>query len=193
MSELTGLREKISEVLKAKSVPNFDFLPQEEVKVFITALKNFPKLLPYFEIKAKKEDLEKWALIYISLHNLFHEIFENHKIEEKELASTLKIFLETENLLSQNQKELLTSSYALLAIESLNLHHELPYLISEKIILGESYFFGVFEPSLWGTKIESEKLLEVVKNVNKKFEEGDIQKLIEAYKNFKFDILKFKF
>jgi len=192
MSKLISLRERINEVLRAKSLPSFDFLPQEEAQIFITALKNFPKLLPYFEIKAKKEDLERWALIYISLHNLFHEIFESDEIVKKEIASTLKIFLETENLLSQNQKELLASSYTLLAIESLNLGHELHYFISEKIILGESYFFGVFEPSLWGTKIQNEKLLEVVKNINKKFEEGNIQKLIEAYKNFKFDIFKLK-
>jgi len=193
MSELTSLKEKISEVLKAKTVPNFDFLPPEEAKVFIAALKNFHKLLPYFEIKTKKEDLEKWALIYLSLHNLFHEVFENYKIEEKEIVSTLKIFLETESLLNQNQKELLIHSYGLLSIEALNLHHELPYLISEKIILGESYFFGVFEPSLWGTKIKSEKLLEVIKNINKKLENGGIQQLIKSYKNFKFDILKIKF
>ncbi|GBD34578.1 hypothetical protein HRbin35_00311 [bacterium HR35] len=172
---------------------NFNFIPKEEAKFFLASLKNINKVKGYFELnELSKEEIEKWSIIFLLLHDFFHSLADDSSIEKLETKITPQMFVASSEILNENQKLKLASAYILLGIETLNNFHHSPYFISEKIVLGESYFQGVFEPSLWGVKINHSKFFEVTQKLNKKIETESLERLIANYKNFKFDVLKLK-
>jgi len=197
MKHLTSIRDFLLNVISSSEKGsldlNFNFIPKEEAKFFLTSLKNLNKIKGYFELTdLSKEEIEKWSIIFLLLHDFFHSLDNNQSIEKLETKITSQMFVISNEILNENQKLKLASSYVLLAIETLNNFHHSPYFISEKIVLGESYFQGVFEPSLWGIKINHAKFFEVNQKLNKKIENESFESLINNYKNFKFDILKLK-
>jgi len=160
-------------------------IPQEELQIFTQSLKNLHEILHFFDMReTNPQELERWALIYILLHDLFHQFYTSPEIHYLETQITTKIFKESENVLTKEQKQALQTSYLLLALNSLKTHHHSLYLISEKIILGEGYFYGIFEPSLWGQKINHQAFEEVIKSLTNKLEKDSLEKLFEKYKNF---------
>ncbi|MER3570221.1 MAG: hypothetical protein C4348_01255 [Patescibacteria group bacterium] len=193
------LKNTIEEILKLKNIDNenylknlsFNFLPQKEGLIFTSALKDLKRIKNYLEIKDNLEEVTKWGLIYIALHNLYHQHHQKENIHLLELETTLPIFLEIENLLNEEEKRKLQLAYISLAINSLRIDHKNDYLISEKIVLGEGYFYGVFELGIWGWKFNKNNFDLTIKNLVEKLEKNEIEKLIEKYKNLTHDLLNF--
>lgn len=173
------------------SDPHFklDFLPQEEAKVFLSSFPLFDNILFKFDILKltfDKEEIKKWALIYLALHNLFHEKYNKiygSDLTKLEIYSTAPLFLDTKDLLEVDFQKL-TYAYFLLGSSSLKTNHSLPYLISEKLILGEFIALGNLEESLWGYQLKTNSMPEVAKNILEKTEKDRIHHLIKKYQNF---------
>lgn len=172
---------------------NFSSIPEKELRAFFEGLKNLPKITSSFELKnLSKEDLERGSLTYLFIHDLYHKSIKGDNLLLLETEITLLSFKEIENVLNNNQKSLIQSSYLLLSLATLNNFHQLEHLISEKIILGESYFYGVFDISLWGYRIDNQKFSEVIENLYQKLKNNSLDKIINRYKNFVPDLSKLK-
>lgn len=170
---------------------NLQYIPEEELKLFINSLKEFHKnLLKFSKPNLQKQDLEKWILIYLYTHNLFHsQIQENESNDliKTELITTAPIFKIAKETLKEDDYIKLTFSYFLLGLTALQINHSLEYLISEKLILGEFVSVGGLEKSIWGLKFKHNVLLEVVDNLLDKIKRDRINLLVKKYRNITFD------
>lgn len=187
--EILELRNLVSK----KNFPvNFSNIPEQELKAFLDGIKKIKYISNNFELEEiSKDELEKWGLGYLLIHDLFHKSFQNDNLYILETEITLQTFEESKKILTEKEIKSLEVGYLLLSLASLETHHSLEYLISEKIIIGESYFYGVFSISLWGYKFDNKKFEEVISNLLRKLKDGSIEKLIQRYKNLVPDFLKF--
>jgi hypothetical protein len=178
---------------KADSQENcfdFSFLPQDEVKTFLASLNNLPKYLVNFvSPKLDKNEVQKWALIYLALHNLWHSEINHQDIAKLEIFTTAPIFHSTQNILSEEDLVKISFTYFLLGFSALKINHSLDYLISEKLILGEFVALGGIEKSIWGLKFKPEIMPSVAKNIQEKTEKDRHHFLLKKYKNLVFDFL----
>lgn len=195
--------KKTTEIIKLvltkseKNINNFniDALPKEEAKVFVSALKMIPNFLikldnSYFDIR--RDEIEKWAMIYINLHNLFHSEYNDYNdsdINKFEILTTVPVWINLPELISPQEQKKINLAYFLLGISALKINHDLENLISEKIILGEFIAFGGIEEGMWGLKLKDEIFPTVAKNVLEKTERNNHNHLVKKYKNFIFDFL----
>ncbi len=177
-----------------KNINNFsiDALPKEEAKVFVSALKMAPNFLikldhSYFDIR--RDEIEKWAVIYINLHNLFHSEYNDSDINKLEILTTVPIWTNLPELIAPQEQRKINLAYFLLGLSALKINHNLENLISEKIILGEFLAFGGIEKGIWGLKLKDEILPNVVKNILEKTQKNNHHQLVKKYKNFIFDFL----
>lgn len=187
--EILELRNLVSK----KNFPvNFSNIPEQELKAFLDGIKKIKYISNNFELEEiSKDELEKWSLGYLLIHDLFHKSFQNDNLYILETEITLQTFEESKKILTEKEIKSLEVGYLLLSLASLETYHSLEYLISEKIIIGESYFYGVFSISLWGYKFDNKKFEEVISNLLRKLKDGSIEKLIQRYKNLVPDFLKF--
>jgi len=187
--EILELRNLVSK----KNFPvNFSNIPEQELKAFLDGIKKIKYISNNFELEEiSKDELEKWGLGYLLIHDLFHKSFQNDNLYILETEITLQTFEESKKILTEKEIKSLEVGYLLLSLASLETYHSLEYLISEKIIIGESYFYGVFSISLWGYKFDNKKFEEVISNLLRKLKDGSIEKLIQRYKNLVPDFLKF--
>lgn len=166
-----------------------DFLPQQEAKVFLSSFSLLDDIFAKFDIlkiNFNKAEIKKWALVYLSLHNLFHEEYNkiyNNDLTKLEIYSTAPIFLETKNL-ADNDFQKLVYGYFLLGSAALKINHSLENLISEKLILGEFFAFGGVDQSIWGYELKTDLIREIAKNILEKTEKDRINYLIKKYQNF---------
>ena len=166
------------------------YLPQEEAKIFLASLNNLNQYLVKFDSPIlDKESTKKWALIYLSLHNLLHSENSQQDITKLEVFTTAPIFELTKKVLNENDFEKLCFAYFLLGLSSLKINHSLEYLISEKLILGEFVTIGGIEKGIWGLKFKYQFLPETAKNVFSKVQNDRHNFLLQKYKNYVFDFL----
>jgi hypothetical protein len=171
---------------------NVDKLPQAEVNVFINALKLVPELITKFDpryFKFNKEEIERWSIIYLNIHNLFHSEINENEIEKLEILTTAPIFIEVTKIIPPEDQEKLNAAYFILGVAALKINHKLEHLISEKIILGEFISLGGIEESIWGLKLNHQILTSVAKNILEKTENNNHYCLVKRYKNFILDYL----
>lgn len=188
------LKIHLDKFVKNKNIEEFniDKLPESEANIFINALKLLPELATKFDhnyFKLTKEEIQRWAIIYLNLHNLFHAEINENEIKKLEILTTAPIFIEVAKIIPQEDQEKLYKSYFLLGGAALKINHKLEHLISEQIILGEFISLGGLERSIWGLKLNSHLLLEVTKNVLEKTQKDHHHYLIKRYKNFILDQL----
>jgi hypothetical protein len=173
-----------------KDYLNFASLPQDEAKVFLACLNNLPKyLINFVSPKLDKNEVQKWGLIYLALHNLWHSEINHQDITKLEIFTTAPIFHSTQNILSEEDLAKLSFTYFLLGFSALKINHSLDYLISEKLILGEFVALGGIEKSIWGLKFKPEIMPSVAKNIQEKTEKDRHHFLLKKYKNLVFDFL----
>ncbi|BCX15495.1 MAG: hypothetical protein KatS3mg097_387 [Candidatus Parcubacteria bacterium] len=192
--------EKVKKIFETK-ISNYDlndesfaYIPNEEMKIFLQTIKNMPKTISKFNLKdlqLSHQEIEKWALIYLKIHNMLHyekisTINDNIELIETEITATT--FSETFHLIHNNDFKKLSTAYISLSLEAINNHHHSPFLISEKIILGEFVCNGGFEISLWGLKIKEHILSSVAKNILERINNNNYQKLLQKYQNFVYTI-----
>lgn len=184
---------KIEEIIKSpglelKESLALSSLPQDEAQIFLSSLKNSFEILKKLDIeyhkKFSKEELQKWQLIYIKIHDLFHQVIYKEKLTELELETTLSIFSENNLTVKNEDFEKLALAYFVLGVTALKNYHDSPYLISEKIILGEFISRGGCEESLWGLKCHHHMFVEVSKDLSQKLIKGTYTLLEKQYKNF---------
>jgi len=186
--------EKIKLILEKtdlqKDYLNFSSLPKDEARVFLTSLNHLPKyLINFVSPKLDKNEVQKWALIYLALHNLWHSEINHQDIIKLEIFTTSPIFHSTQNILSEEDLAKLSFTYFLLGLSALKINHCLDHLISEKIILGEFVALGGIEKSIWGLKFKPEIMPSVAKNIQEKTEKDRHYFLLKKYKNLVFDFL----
>ena len=187
---------EIKKILEIANLKNLDLdlkaIPQEEIHFFLTALNQLEKLKLKLDptwFKMEINDLKKYGFIYLALHNLFHQEIKDDDLTKLELLTTARPF---KHLKDSTSKEILGNislSYFLLGVNSLKINPTLPYLISEKIILGEFFSVGGLDNGVWGFRVKNELLPQVVENILKKTEKNTHQFLIKKYKNFVFDFI----
>jgi hypothetical protein len=169
---------------------NFSSLPKDEAKVFLISLNNLPRyLINFVSPKLDKNEIQKWALAYLALHNLWHSEINHQDIAKLEIFTTTPIFHSTKNILSEEDLAKLSFTYFLLGFSALKINHSLDYLISEKLILGEFVALGGIEKSIWGLKFKPEIIPSVAKNIQEKTEKDRHHFLLKKYKNLVFDFL----
>jgi hypothetical protein len=165
-------------------------LPEQEAKTFIQSLKILPEYFFKLENKSfKKEELKKWAFIYILLHNLLHSEVKNENISKLEILTTSPIFISVKNILEEKEKECLALAYFLLSLVSLKNNPRLENLISEKLILSELLSLGGISYGIWGLKIKTEALFIASENILDKIDHPTFDKLIKKTQNIIFDFL----
>jgi hypothetical protein len=182
-----------------KKYLEFSYLPPDEAKIFLTSLNNLQRYLIHFtNPTVDKNEIQKWAFIYIALHNLWHSEINNQNIEDivkLEILTTAPIFHSMENILVQekilknDEFAKLSFSYFLLGLTALKINHSLEYLISEKIILGEFVALGGVEKDIWGLQFKPDIMPLVTKNIQNKIEKDTHHLLLKKYKNFVFDFI----
>lgn len=172
--------------LKKESM--FDSIPAEELSLFLESFSLFDKILSKLDISKinlNKNEIQKWSLIYLALHNLLHK--ENNitnDLTKLEIYSTTPIFIQTKDLIDKNDYQKLVYSYFILSSASLKINHSSPHLISEKLILGEFYAFGGIEQSIWGYQLKTDLIFQIAQNILEKTNKDRINLLINKYKNF---------
>ena len=165
-------------------------LPFEETKIFLASVNSSPKNLIKFDSPPlNKDETNKWTLIYLALHNLFHSEINCQDISKLEILATTPIFIITKDLLPEEELAKLCFAYFLLGFTALRLNHSLEYLISEKVILGEFVAVGGIEKSIWGLKFKHYLLPTVAQNILAKVEKDRHDFLVKKYKNLVFDFL----
>jgi hypothetical protein len=170
----------------------FRAMPEKEVAVFIAALKNIPNILIKMDhdyLKFNKEEIKKWAVIYLHLHNLFHSEANDEDLTKLEIVTTAPIFIEVPEIITQEEQKKLNLAYFSLGVAALKINHNLENLISEKIILGEFMAFGGLQEGIWGWQLKDEILTSVAKNILEKTNKNNHYFLVKKYKNFIFDFL----
>lgn len=186
--------EKIKLILEKEDLPknylDFSYLPEEEAKIFLASINNLPKyLINFVDPKISKNELQKWALIYLTLHNLWHSEVNLQDIIKLEILTTAPIFHLTQNILSEDEIKKLSFAYFLLGLSALQTNHSLENLISEKLILGEFVAVGGIEKNVWGLKCKPELMPSIAKNIQIKTENDRHNFLLKKYKNLVFDFL----
>lgn len=182
------IENQIFQSSQNQNYSNFNAIPQEELAIISKSFSFLDKTLAKFDILRtglNKNEIQKWSLIYLALHNLLHQ--ENNEVNDLtklEIYSTAPIFLYAQNLLEKNEQEKLIYAYFILGSNSLKIDHSLPHLISEKLILGEFIAFGGIEESLWGYKLKTDLMLQISQNILEKTNKDRINHLIAKYKNF---------
>ena len=172
---------------------SLNHLPPEEAKIFLASVNNLDQYFIKLQLPSlDKNETKRWALIYITLHDLLHSEIKHQDITKLEIFATAPIFELTRNILTEKDLEKLSISYFLLGLSSLKINHSLEYLISEKLILGEFVFIGGVEKGIWGLKFKYQFLLEAVTNVFKKVQNDRHNFLLKKYKNLVFDFLEFE-
>lgn len=165
-------------------------MPQEEARVFLASLNQFEKLTLKFDpiwFKPHKDDLKRWGVIYLLLHDLFHSEINHQDLTKLEIFTTAPIFNHVKEIVGKENTENLALAYFILGTGSLKINHSLNHLISEKIILGEFISVGGLDNGIWGFRIKKELLIDIAKNVLEKTEKDNHKLLIKKYKNFVFD------
>lgn len=168
------------------------FIPEEEAKIFLEAIKNNEKIISKidpFSVDYDKNELKKWQLIYLNLHDLYHQAIISQNLTELEIKATASILKEMVSFLEPLNLSKFYLAYLILGISSLKINHLLPYLISEKIILGEFVSVGGIETSIWGIKLKTQILHDVSNNIINKLQKDNYHSLVKKYKNFIFDII----
>lgn len=188
--------KKILENKENKKIEEYNLdlkaIPAEEAKIFLASINQFDKLFLKFDptfVKATNEDLKKNALIYIMIHDLFHQEINNEDLVKLEILTTAPVFYYLQEITDQKTFETFSLSYFLLGVSSLKINHSSPYCISEKIILGEFFAFGGLDNGIWGLKIKSDLLPQIAKIILDKVEKDSYQFLAKKYQNFKFDFI----
>ena len=186
--------ESIKLILEKKEIDKnyleLKAIPVEEAKVFLASVNSLPQHLVKFDSPPlDRNELNKWALIYLALHNLFHSEINHQDISKLEILTTAPIFTTTNNLLTEEDFAKLSFAYFLLGLTALRINHSLEHLISEKVILGEFVAIGGIENSVWGLKIKHQLLPTVSQNILSKTEKDRHSLLIKKYKNLIFDFL----
>ncbi len=168
------------------------FIPEEEAKIFLEAIKNNEKIISKidpFSVDYDKNELKKWQLIYLNLHDLYHQVIISQNLTELEIKATASILKEMVSFLEPSNLSKLYLAYLILGISSLKINHLLPCLISEKIILGEFVSVGGIETGIWGIKLKTQILHDVSNNIINKLQKDNYHSLVKKYKNFIFDII----
>ncbi|GIW65201.1 MAG: hypothetical protein KatS3mg093_180 [Candidatus Parcubacteria bacterium] len=193
---ITNNIKKILETkLEAEKIINLKNIPGEELKTFLTAFKIIDKALDKIDFKIinflNKEEIRKWALIYILIHDLFHETInnENYELAKLEIYSTAPIFYHLKEIGQPSDYQKLIYAYFSLSFNSLIINHRLENLISEKIILGEFFSIGGLENGLWGIKLKENMFEYALESINEKFKTDKYSILVKRYTNFNFDFL----
>lgn len=165
-------------------------MPNDEAKVFLAALNSLQKfLINFVSPNVNKEEIERWSLIYLALHNLWHSEFSHDDIGKLEILTTAPILSSLQEILNQEEFQKLSFAYFLLGFSVLKINHSLENLISEKVILGEFVALGGIEKDIWGLKFKPEIMPTVAKNIQNKTEKDRHHLLIKKYKNIVFDFL----
>jgi hypothetical protein len=165
-------------------------IPFEEAKVFLTSVDNLDQYLTKLETSLlDKNEVKRWALIYLALHDLLHSETENQDITKLEVFTTAPIFDLTKNILDEKDFEKLSLAYFLLSLSSLKINHSLEHLISEKLILGEFVAIGGVEKGIWGLKFKYQFLPQAASNIFNKVKNDRHNFLLRKYKNLIFDFL----
>lgn len=192
--------EKVKKIFETKinsydiNNESFAYMPDEEMKIFLKTIQNMPKTISKFNLKdlqLSRQEIEKWALIYLKIHNMLHQekIQTNSEyLELIETEITAITFAETFRLISNNDFKKLSTAYISMSIDAINNYHHSPFLISEKIFLGEFIYNGGFEISLWGLKIKEHILSCVAENILERIKNNNYQKLLQNYRNFVYTI-----
>ena len=173
---------------------NFDLkaMPTEEAAVFLAALNQFDKLFLKLDpswLKLEKNELRRWGVAYLLLHDLLHTEIQENDLTKLEIFTTIPILTSIKEVTSPENADRLAIAYFILGAASLQINHSLPFLISEKIILGEFVAIGGLDNGIWGIRIKKEILTEVATNVLEKAKKGTLQLLVKKYKDFIFDFL----
>ena len=165
-------------------------IPEKEGKIFLMANNLLPETLVKFtNLPFDKNEAQRWSLIYLALHDLFHSEINYSDIVKLEILTTAPIFVLTKNILDNINLTKLFCAYFLLGFTALKINHDLEYLISEKLILGEFFALGGIENNIWGFKIKHELLPEIVNNILIKTQKDRHNFLVKKYKNLAFDFL----
>ncbi len=167
-------------------------MPHEETMVFLAALNQFEKLFLKLDpswLKLEKNDLKRWGIVYLLLHDLFHAETQENDLVKLEIFTTAPIFINIQEITPQENVDRLVLAYFILGAASLKINHSLPALISEKIILGEFVAMGGLDDGIWGIRIKKDLLPKIASNVFEKSKRGNLQLLVKKYKNFVFDFL----
>lgn len=165
-------------------------IPSEEIKVFWASINILNHHIVKFDSPSlDKNEIKKWALIYLALHNLFHSEVNHQDITKLEVLTTAPIFTLTKDLLTEEDLAKLSFAYFLLGFTALRINHSLENLISEKLILGEFVAIGGIENGIWGLKFKHQILPTVAQNILAKVEKDRHNFLVKKYKNLVFDFL----
>lgn len=182
--------KNILESLSFKRDIEINAIPEEEIKIFLSAMQNSSEILKKLDLSHNldKNELKKWQFAYLKLHDLFHQEINDDDIVKLELKTTAPIFANP-SLFNQEDFEKLILSYFILGVSALKNSHSSLYIISEKIILGEFISVGGCEKGIWGIKCKHNIFTEVAKNLLGKVERDRHQHLVKKYKDFVFDFL----
>lgn len=192
METLTEIKKILENINLERISLDLKAMPQEEVVVFLAALNQFDKLflkLDHSWLKLEKNDLRRWGIAYLLLHDLFHAETRESDLTKLEILTTAQIFTKAKEISSQENLDRLSLAYFILGAASLKINHSLPVLISEKIILGEFVSVGGLDNGIWGIRIKKELLPETAAKVLEKTHKGSLRPLAKKYKNFIFDFL----
>jgi hypothetical protein len=189
IKKILANRLDLEEILNLKNIPN------EELKTFLSAFKVIDKILIKLDFQVinllTKDEIKKWALIYILIHDLSHEMInkENYNLAKLEVLSTAPIFAHLKEISQPIDYQKFIYAYFCLGFGSLNINHHLDNLISEKIILGEFSSIGGLETGLWGIKLKEDLFDYALTSIIKKFETDKYSSLVKRYANFNLDFL----
>lgn len=192
IKEIKETLEIINLKKPALSIIDFSNIPEEEVRIFLEASKNnleFIKKLDISALRIDKNELQKWQILYIKLHDLYHKEFREEDLNKLEIKTTASLFPDAEKVLDELGIEKLILAYISLGFSALKINRSSCYLISEKVLLGEFASLGGFERGIWGIKVNHKILPIVIRNVLDKLERGRHEMLVNKYKNFTFDFL----
>lgn len=173
-----------------KSNLNLDYIPKEEAEMFLSAvteIKNY--LLNLENPKTNFDEIKKWSLIYIALHDLFHSLNKENDLTKTEILSTTNIFEVINEHVFPVKFQLLVTAYFVLGISCLKKHHSSEYLISEKVVLGEFNALGGIKKGRWGLIVDHQLMPQIATNITLKVKKDTHHFLVKKYKNFIFDFL----
>ncbi|MCS7200948.1 MAG: hypothetical protein NZ822_02275 [Patescibacteria group bacterium] len=189
LKKILEMKVEIEDVLSLKNIP------PEELKTYLGAIKIIEEIFNKIDYKTiqslDKNDLKRWSLVFIFVHDIFHGInnLSNYTLAKTEINSTLPAFQLLKNLVGINDYQKFIYAYFSLSASSLKINHQLENLISEKIILGEFHSIGGFDITRWGIKLKEDLFDYALQSINKKFENDKYSSLIKRYSNFSLDFI----
>lgn len=192
INKLDKILNNCSELEKIVNLKN---IPAEELKIFLSSFNLLDKIWAKIDFRIlgslNKDELKKWSIIYVIIHDLFHEEInnkQNYNLSQLEIYSTIPIFIQLKETINSENYQKFIYAYFSLGLGALKINHRLENLISEKIILGEFSSIGGLENDLWGVKLKTELFDYALKTILNKFENSRYEMLIKRYKNFVFKL-----